>query len=334
HHLQHLAGNGLFHAADDGGLRQHPSFLYRNRAGGGGQRLAALPGRHLPAGAAAVLDGAGAHHLVDLQRVLALPPDPGRAGFPDGDRGHPHVPGGVPLLRVWAGQRHRRGGHGDQPAVGQRLPDQPTPPGGAFVMRLVRFVLARIGFYVLVVLIGSFFALPLLWLFTAPFHPQATLSVQLPTEPTLANFAAVFRNTFAVRALFQNSVIQAGGAMILTTLVASLAAFALARVRLPGRDVLVYVLILFSSVVTGTAAMVPIFLLIFHMGLIDTHLGVILVFTGGLLPTAIFIMRDFVAGLPRSLEESAMVAGAGSWQILRQIVLPQVRPGMMEMAVG
>ena len=200
-------------------------------------------------------------------------------------------------------------------------------------MTLVRYVLARIGFYVLVVLVGSFFALPLLWLFTAPFHSQATLSVQIPTQPTLANFAAVFRNTFAVRALLRNSVIQAGGAMILTTFVASLAAYALARVRLPGRDVLVYILILFSSVVTGTAAMVPIFLLIYNLGLIDTHLGVILVFTGGLLPTAIFIMRDFVAGLPRSLEESAMVAGAGSWQILRQIVLPQVRPGMMVVAV-
>ncbi|HEY8496091.1 MAG TPA: carbohydrate ABC transporter permease, partial [Limnochordales bacterium] len=200
-------------------------------------------------------------------------------------------------------------------------------------MTLVRYVLARIGFYVLVVLVGSFFALPLLWLFTAPFHSQATLSVQIPTQPTLANFAAVFRNTFAVRALLRNSVIQAGGAMILTTFVASLAAYALARVRLPGRDVLVYILILFSSVVTGTAAMVPIFLLIYNLGLIDTHVGVILVFTGGLLPTAIFIMRDFVAGLPRSLEESAMVAGAGSWQILRQIVLPQVRPGMMVVAV-
>jgi len=200
-------------------------------------------------------------------------------------------------------------------------------------MNLVKHVLTRVAFYVLVVVVGSFFALPLLWLFTAPFHSQATLSVQIPSEPTLANFAAVFRNTFAVRALVQNSVIQAGGAMILTTLVSSLAAYALARVRLPGRDVLVYVLILFSSVVTGTAAMVPIFLLIYHMGLIDTHLGVILVFTGGLLPTAIFIMRDFVAGLPRSLEESAMVAGAGSWQILRQIVLPQVRPGMMVIAV-
>lgn len=119
----------------------------------------------------------------------------------------------------------------------------------------------------------------------------------------------------------------------MTTLVASLAAYALARIRIPGRDLLVYVLILFSSVVTGTAAMVPIFLLIYRMGLIDSHLGVILVFTGGLLPTAIFIMRDFVGSLPRSYEESAMVSGASPWQILRHVVLPQVRPGMMVVAV-
>lgn len=200
-------------------------------------------------------------------------------------------------------------------------------------MPMVRQVVARIGFYVVVALLGSFFALPLLWLFTAPFHSQATLSVEIPANPTLGNFRDVFRNQFAVRALFQNSVIQAGGAMLMTTLVASLAAYALARIRIPGRDLLVYVLILFSSVVTGTAAMVPIFLLIYRMGLIDSHLGVILVFTGGLLPTAIFIMRDFVGSLPRSYEESAMVSGASPWQILRHVVLPQVRPGMMVVAV-
>lgn len=200
-------------------------------------------------------------------------------------------------------------------------------------MPMVRQVVARIGFYVVVALLGSFFALPLLWLFTAPFHSQATLSVEIPANPTLGNFRDVFRNQFAVRALFQNSVIQAGGAMLMTTLVASLAAYALARIRIPGRDLLVYVLILFSSVVTGTAAMVPIFLLIHRMGLIDSHLGVILVFTGGLLPTAIFIMRDFVGSLPRSYEESAMVSGASPWQILRHVVLPQVRPGMMVVAV-
>jgi ABC-type glycerol-3-phosphate transport system permease component len=68
-------------------------------------------------------------------------------------------------------------------------------------------------------------------------------------------------------------------------------------------------------------------------GLIDTHLGVILVFTGGLLPAAIFIMRDFVDSIPRSYEESAMVAGASPWAVFRDVALPIVRPGMMVVGV-
>lgn len=200
-------------------------------------------------------------------------------------------------------------------------------------MRLVRFVLTRIGFYVLTALVASFFTLPLLWLFLAPFNSRATLSVQVPSEPTLQNFMAVFRNTFAMRALTINSIIQAGGAMIITTLVATLAVYALSRIRLPGRDIFIYILILFSSVVTGAAAMVPVFLLVFRAGLIDTHLGVILVFSGGLLPVAIFIMRDFVQSLPRSYEESALVSGASPWQMLRDVVLPLTRPGMMVVGI-
>jgi multiple sugar transport system permease protein len=69
------------------------------------------------------------------------------------------------------------------------------------------------------------------------------------------------------------------------------------------------------------------------MGLIDTHLAVILVFTGGLLPAAIFIMRDFVDSIPRSYEESALVAGASPWRVFNDIALPIVRPGMMVIAV-
>ncbi len=200
-------------------------------------------------------------------------------------------------------------------------------------MILARQVFTRMVFTAVVAVLAAIFALPLLWLLLAPFHSQATLSVSLPTEPTLSNFAQVFGNAFAVRALFVNSVIQAVGAMVLTTLVATLAAYALSRIRLPGRDVFVYVLILFSSVVTGAAAMVPVFLLVFRMGLIDQHLGVILVFTGGLLPVAIFIMRDFMQSIPKSYEESAIVSGANSWQMLRDVVLPLTRSGMMVIGI-
>lgn len=199
--------------------------------------------------------------------------------------------------------------------------------------RPARFVLGRIAFYVGACLFGAFFVLPLLWLTVAPFNTLATLSVEIPAEPSLQNFERVFGNTFAIRALAQNSVLQAGGAMLLVTLLATLAAYALSRSNIRGSGAITYGLVLFSSVVTGTAAMVPIFLMIFRMGLIDTHLAVILVFTGGLLPAAIFIMRDFVDSIPRSYEESAMVAGASSWRVFGDIALPMVRPGMMVIAV-
>lgn len=200
-------------------------------------------------------------------------------------------------------------------------------------MSLPKQVLTRIGFYIFVVFLATAFALPLLWLLLAPFGAQATLSVRIPTEPTLDNFIAVFRNTFAMRALFVNSIIQAVGAMVLITFVATLTAYSLSRIRLPGRDMFVYLLILFSSVVTGSAAMVPVFLLIHELGLIDSHTGVILVFTGGLLPVAIFIMRDFMQSLPKSYEESALVNGASTLQMLKHVVLPLTRPGMMVIAI-
>ena len=105
------------------------------------------------------------------------------------------------------------------------------------------------------------------------------------------------------------------------------------RVRIPGRDGILYVLLLLSSVITGTAAMVPIFLLMFQLGLIDKHVGVVLVMTGGLLPAAIFILKDFMDTMPKSYEESARVFGASPFQVLRHVVLPIARPGLATIAV-
>lgn len=183
------------------------------------------------------------------------------------------------------------------------------------------------------IVIGSFFLTPLLWLITAPFSTRANLSVTLPADASLANFETVFDNRFAMRALFQNNLIIGGGVMLLVAGVATMASYGLSRTHVPGRDILVYVLILFSSVVSGTAAMVPIFLLVFNLGLVDTYLGVILVMTGGLLPSAIFIMRDFVDSIPRSYEEAALVCGASSLRVFKDVALPLVRPGVVVVAI-
>ncbi|MDT7883363.1 MAG: carbohydrate ABC transporter permease [Thermoflexus sp.] len=199
-------------------------------------------------------------------------------------------------------------------------------------MTVIRHVLSRILFSGFAALVGAFFALPMLWLTLAPFNARGTLAVEIPRPFTLANFQAVFANAFAVRAL-GNSLILAGGTMLVVTLTATLAAYALSRAEVPYYDLLTYGLILFSSVVTGTAAMVPIFLLANALGLVDTYVGVIMAFTGGLLPTAIFILRDFVEGLPRSYEESAMVCGASPWRMVWDVVMPLLRPGMMVVGI-
>jgi multiple sugar transport system permease protein len=193
-------------------------------------------------------------------------------------------------------------------------------------------LLARIGFSALAAIIGILFALPLIWFIFAPFNARAELGIAIPDPWTLQNFLTVFGNGFAMRGLL-NSLIQSVGGVILVAAAATLAAYALSRSSIPGKGMITYVLLLFSSVVSGTAAMVPIFLIISSVGLMDTHIAVILVFAGGLLPTAMFILRDFIDGIPKTYEESAMVAGASPVQAFFDVALPVIRPGIVVVVV-
>ncbi len=199
-------------------------------------------------------------------------------------------------------------------------------------MSLARAVVGRILTYVMIGGCTAFFALPLLWLLSAPFDATPRYAVRVPSQLTLGNFAEIGRNPYAPSALV-NSVVLALGTMAIVVVAAALAAYALSRVRIPGRDALLYTLLLLSSIITGTAAMVPIFLLIFQLNLIDSRFGVVLVLSGGLLPAAIFLLKDFIDTVPRSYEESARVFGASPLQILRHIVVPVARPGLATIAV-
>ncbi len=206
------------------------------------------------------------------------------------------------------------------------LPRSAAPP-----LMTPRQVVGRIGFYTLIAFITAFFALPMLWLLSTPFDDTPGLAISVP-DFTLNNFRDLLDNPYALGSLL-NSIFLAVGTALLVVAFAALAAYSLSRVRIPGRDMLLYALLLLSSIVTGTAAMVPIFLMMFELGLIDSQIGVILVLSGGLLPAAIFILKDFVDTIPKSYEESARVFGASSFQILRHIVVPVIRPGLATIAV-
>lgn len=199
-------------------------------------------------------------------------------------------------------------------------------------MSLPLLVVRRILAYVLLGACTAFFALPLLWMLSAAFDDTPTYAVRPPARFTLDNFAEISDNPYALRSLV-NSLLLGLGTTVVVVAGAALAAYALSRVRIPGRDVLLYLLLLLSSVITGTAAMVPTFLLIFQLGLIDSRFGVVLVLSGGLLPAAIFLLKDFVDAIPRSYEESARVFGASPLQILRHVVVPIARPGLATIGV-
>ncbi len=189
----------------------------------------------------------------------------------------------------------------------------------------------RVLFVLLLIIIGVFFALPLAWLVVAPFDGNPTMAVKWP-EWTLGNFQTLIDNPYAVKSIL-NSLIIAGGAMLVAVIFGTLASYALSRVRIPGRDGLLYAMLLLSSIVTGTAAMVPTFQLMNAIGLINTQTGVILVLAGGLLPTVVFILKDFMDSVPKSYEESARLYGARPFQILRDVVVPVARPGIAFVAI-
>jgi len=195
----------------------------------------------------------------------------------------------------------------------------------------VAWVLRRIGFFVFCAVVLAFFAVPMLWLASAPFDSRPGIGLHWP-EWTLDNVRTTLAHPYALSSLV-NSLVLCAIATAVTTVCAALAAYALSRARIPGKRALIYVLLLLSSVVTGTAAMVPIFVMMFQLGLINSQFGTALVLAGGMLPAAIFILKDFVDSVPSSYEESARVFGASRAQVLAHVVLPVARPGIATILV-
>ncbi len=195
----------------------------------------------------------------------------------------------------------------------------------------VKKFIGSMGTGVFIAFVLAFFTIPILWLVFAPFDKTPKMSVSLP-EFTLANFVTLFQNATALTSLL-NSLVLAFGTMIVALVFGSLASYALSRVKIPGRELLLYSLLLLSSIITGTAAMVPTFLLMVKLQLIDNELGVVLVLSAGIMPTVIFILKDFMDSTPRSYEESARLAGASPLRILWDVVIPIARPGLATIAV-
>jgi multiple sugar transport system permease protein len=151
------------------------------------------------------------------------------------------------------------------------------------------------------------------------------------TNPTLDNFVQAWTRSH-LSEYFLNSVIATIGAVILLTVVSSLAGFALASLRFPYRRFL-FVVILSSLMIPVQVVLVPYMRTMVALSLINTHLGLILSYTAFFLPFSVYMMTAFYSGLPRELIEAAKIDGAKLLQVWWHVMVPLGMPALVTLGI-
>ena len=159
----------------------------------------------------------------------------------------------------------------------------------------------------------------------------AATPFSLARDPYWDNYARVW-NEGSFGSYFFNSLIITGGSLILILILALGAGFVLGRYQFKGNNV-VFGFILTGMLVPAKLAILPLFIQLKWMGLLDSRIGLILVYTSAALPAAIFIMSGFFRSLPTDLDNAARIDGASEFVLLRRVLIPLVRPGMAIVAI-
>ena len=131
---------------------------------------------------------------------------------------------------------------------------------------------------------------------------------------------------------FLNSVIIGFGSTFLSVFLGTLAAYAFSRFRVPLKDDLMF-FILSTRMMPPIAVAIPIFLMFRELGLSDTHLGMILLYTAVNISLAVWLMKSFIDGIPREYEEAALIDGYTRFQAFVKVVLPQAATGIASTAI-
>ena len=186
-----------------------------------------------------------------------------------------------------------------------------------------------------VLLVSAFLALvPTLFMIMTALKSEEEYAIDkmgLPSMPVLENFRAVLVDS-PFLSWMENSVILVAGAVLLSTVISCLAAYAIACMEFKGRDTL---LALSTSLmaVPPVVMIVPLFVLYTQLGLISTFQGTIVIYAGLITPFSVYLLATFFRTVPKELFEAARIDGAGHFLILRKIVLPLSLPAIMTLVV-
>ncbi|HSI99329.1 MAG TPA: carbohydrate ABC transporter permease [Patescibacteria group bacterium] len=174
---------------------------------------------------------------------------------------------------------------------------------------------------------------PFIWMVLGSFKTTGELRSVPPTwwpeNPTLANYQDLFERQNFVRFFINSSVV----ALFVTAgnvIFCSMLGYALAKLHFPGKKIL-FAVVLATLMVPGVVTFMPLFVLVANMGLVNTHAGMILPFLAGAF--GVFLMRQFIGGIPDELLDAARVDGAGEHYIFWRIVMPLCGPALATLTI-
>ena len=184
------------------------------------------------------------------------------------------------------------------------------------------------------ILLCIFAVMPLVWSVTTALKPKTEIMTSLsllPQKPTLTHFSFVLRNTEFLTWM-RNSVLVAVGTTLLALVVGSLGGYAMSRWRFRGRNLYGNTLLIvqmFPGVMLG----IPLYLLLTDYRMIDTLWALLVTYLTFALAFSVWMLKGYFDGIPREIEEAALIDGANRFQVLWQIVLRLAGPGLVTVAV-
>jgi len=209
------------------------------------------------------------------------------------------------------------------------IPEQTIqqPGFGAWWHRRGRFVVSHVA----LIALAATMLIPFAWMVLASFKPFGEVESlnPIPSDWQFGNYPEVFREIPFGRYYF-NSLFVAAWVTVLQVLTSAMAAYAFARLRWRGRD-LVFRLYLATLMIPGVVTMIPNYTVMVKLRLLDSYLGLIVPASFSAFGT--FLLRQFMLTIPPSLDEAAAIDGAGPWRIFWDIILPMTRPGLITLGI-
>jgi len=199
-------------------------------------------------------------------------------------------------------------------------------PGASTVQEIILHIVLAIGAFMM--------AFPFIWMILTSFKdisqtfiippkwiPDPWVWENYPNSLSALPFGRAYFNSFYI------TIITVG----VTLITASMAAYAFAKIKFPGREVL-FLGFLATMMLPGQVTIIPLFLIMKQLGWVDTHLALIV--PGALFNAfAVFLLRQFVRGIPKELEEAALIDGSNRWGIYWKIILPLLVPAMAALGI-